>query len=497
MFADMQDDDWGGDSATADAWTPTGASTSDAALETLLQQVELQPAAAATTAKPKQHRGKQAIEAAPAPAAAASGGIELGFVGPCEDEWVLPNQFPSKVGGQPVWLHPAALGAPPPSFDAEAERALSSGLLAEAQLDALTDAIASGARSEMDVATELRALTGSQAAAPEQQQHAPICGACSRPMRFLLQFYCPRPELPHAFHRSLMLFCCGGRCLATPQGWRALRCNLPEDTPYYRPQSDGSYVAHGRELLAPPPLPPPTRPLLPQLWLSVGIEGDWRGWLSWYDASEEGRVAAMLQRYKEEELHGEGAGAGAAEGGGGGGGSGGAAAMAVEMAAGGEAEAGDVWDGGEAGSEAPSDAAVSATDDEDDDDDDEGFDQFQRRVSCWPEQVLRLGGARPLWMGKRGRAARPPPACERCGAPRAFEFQLMPQLLCSLESDDDFEAMAAAAQQAQGAHRRDVSEALDTLDWGTVAVYTCTASCAAPDGASAYAEEVCWHQPVE
>ena len=42
MFADLQNDDWG-DSSTADAWTPTGASNSDAALETLLQQVELQP----------------------------------------------------------------------------------------------------------------------------------------------------------------------------------------------------------------------------------------------------------------------------------------------------------------------------------------------------------------------------------------------------------------------------------------------------------------------
>ena len=100
-------------------------------------------------------------------------------------------------------------------------------------------------------------------------------------------------------------------------------------------------------------------------------------------------------------------------------------------------------------------------------------------------------------MGRRGRAPQPCPACERCGAPRAFEFQLMPQLLYSLETDDDFEAMAAAVQQAAGAHRRDVSGALDTLDWGTVTVYTCTASCAAPEGASPYAEEVCWHQPVE
>ena len=79
------------------------------------------------------------------------------------------------------------------------------------------------------------------------------------------------------------------------------------------------------------------------------------------------------------------------------------------------------------------------------------------------------------------------------GAPRAFEFQLMPQLLCSLEAEEgDLETLVAAAkaEEAGGASP-------DSLDWGTVAVYTCSASCAAAEGAAcAYSDEFVWHQLV-
>lgn len=197
----------------------------DADLEALLQQVALQPA----LAKPKSCKRATVSAASAAAEQAAPGGVELGFVSACDDEWLQPHQFPSKVGGEPVWLEPAAL---PPA-------------------------------------------------------EALACGTCSQPMRFLLQLYCPRPELPHAFHRSLMLFCCGGRCLDAPTGWRALRCNLPASTPYYQAQPDGSYAAIAREQLQPSfwqtkeralhSTSPSMRPALPQLWVSVGMEGDWRG----------------------------------------------------------------------------------------------------------------------------------------------------------------------------------------------------------------------------
>ena len=167
MFA--VDDSWGAP-AVPTPQESVPAREADADLEALLQQVALQPVVAS---KPKSSKRATAASAAGAPAAAeqaAAGGVELGFVSACDDdEWLQPHHFPSKVGGDPVWLAPAAL---PPA-------------------------------------------------------EALACGSCSRPMRFLLQLYCPRPELPHAFHRSLMLFCCGGRCLGASTGWRALRCDLP------------------------------------------------------------------------------------------------------------------------------------------------------------------------------------------------------------------------------------------------------------------------------
>ena len=141
-------------------------------------------------------------------------------------------------------------------------------------------------------------------------------------------------------------------------------------------------------------------------------------------------------------------------------------------------------------------AAAEAEETETEEDEDEGFDAFQRRVSVWPEQALRFcrsGGPteRPLWLSGKRRAP-PPPPCGRCGAARRFEFQVMPQLLCSLEAEEDLETLAAeAAAEAKG------GGSPDALDWGTVAVYTCSASCAAPEGAaSTYADEFVWHQPV-
>lgn len=78
----------------------------------------------------------------------------------------------------------------------------------------------------------------------------------------------------------------------------------------------------------------------------------------------------------------------------------------------------------------------------------------------------------PLWVSS-DKQPKPTdiPACA-CGAPREFEFQIMPQLLFFLKVD---------------------SKAKDALDWGTLVVYTCKESCG--DG-SKYAQEVVWVQPM-
>ncbi len=153
MFAE---ESWDDDVAAPAAAEPA-AGTSDADLEVLLAQCEVRQTAGPTapSAKPvsKQQAPATAPTNAPTPAAAAAAaaanGVELGYVSPCADAaWLRPEHFPSKVGGAPVWLLPERLPA--------AER--------------------------------LR------------------CGTCGRSMRFLLQLYCPRPELAHAYHRSLMIF---------------------------------------------------------------------------------------------------------------------------------------------------------------------------------------------------------------------------------------------------------------------------------------------------
>ena len=65
-------------------------------------------------------------------------------------------------------------------------------------------------------------------------------------------------------------------------------------------------------------------------------------------------------------------------------------------------------------------------------------------------------------------------------------------LFCLLTNGGDLEALVAAARaEAAG------SASPDSLDWGTVVVYTCSASCEAAAGAAcAYADEFVWHQPV-
>ncbi len=202
------------------------------------------------------------------------------------------------------------------------------------------------------------------------------------------------------------------------------------------------------------------------------------------------------------------------------------------------------------------------------------------RYSRWPDldnAVSRTNGERdddgddddigPLWITsdhrppKRssegvGKATFPPP-CQYCGAPRSFEFQILPQMLhyllhepgstsngdnpdenptrhvlteaqrailleakSKIESGMDLpegfreqhEAAVANARSAllgimgsDGAKRQKncTTEGVkEGLDWGIIAIYSCTASCG--DGRvcsldesslGAYREEVAWIQP--
>ena len=88
--------------------------------------------------------------------------------------------------------------------------------------------------------------------------------------------------------------------------------------------------------------------------------------------------------------------------------------------------------------------------------------RFLARVAREPAQVLRYKRrGRPLYVSRRLRTTRVAP-CERCGAPRSFEFQIMPQFLYFLN----------------------VEKNLRDLNFGTILVFTCDNSCDSPDFAT-------------
>ncbi|KAJ4947491.1 hypothetical protein JOQ06_009526 [Pogonophryne albipinna] len=96
--------------------------------------------------------------------------------------------------------------------------------------------------------------------------------------------------------------------------------------------------------------------------------------------------------------------------------------------------------------------------------------RFKKRIAPEPHQVVRYcRGGSPLWVSSQHIPSdQDIPPCT-CGAKRIFEFQVMPQLLNSLCVD------------STGA----------SIDWGTLAVYACSASCNNDDQ---YCPEFIWKQ---
>nr|ACH48183.1 uncharacterized MYND Zn-finger protein [Cyriopagopus schmidti] len=102
---------------------------------------------------------------------------------------------------------------------------------------------------------------------------------------------------------------------------------------------------------------------------------------------------------------------------------------------------------------------------------DKVFRKFQKRINLEPEQVLRYDRhGEPLWVSAESIPSQADiPLC-KCGARRLFEFQVMPQLLNYLSMDVP----------------------RDSVDWGTLIVYTCADSCTLAN--SAYIPEFLWKQ---
>ncbi|XP_069787766.1 programmed cell death protein 2 [Narcine bancroftii] len=325
------------------------------------------------------------------------GPVELGFVEPAAPERLVSSQFPSKVGGRPAWL----------------------SLL----------------------------LPG-----PELLE----CGGCAQPLVFLLQVYAPRE---HAFHRSLLIFCCTSPDCPN-RSFATLRSQLGRINEFYS---------------AEPQPEVPVRPI-PGLKLCrvCGASGpktcsrchrarycgkkhqvaDWkaghRAACSQPDESDDDGVSTLNILFPEFEL-----------------------VMELEDSEGEELQTcgelsatesvctSEVTEELELELEAMAKHATK---------EDRIFAKFKKRIAVAPDQVLRYcRGGSPLWVsGVNIPTNSDIPNCS-CGARREFEFQVMPQLLNQLKVDRLGESM----------------------DWGTLIVYTCTQSC---DPGNAYILEFIWKQ---
>ncbi|PHT93045.1 hypothetical protein T459_00927 [Capsicum annuum] len=104
-------------------------------------------------------------------------------------------------------------------------------------------------------------------------------------------------------------------------------------------------------------------------------------------------------------------------------------------------------------------------------DDKKSWASFQERISRTPEQVLRYyrdAVAKPLWPTSSGQPSKADiPKCNYCCGQRTFEFYHKYSYYFGVEND------------------------AQSLDWPTIAVYTCESSC---DGNVAYKEEFAWVQ---
>nr|XP_010918797.1 programmed cell death protein 2 isoform X1 [Elaeis guineensis]XP_010918798.1 programmed cell death protein 2 isoform X1 [Elaeis guineensis]XP_010918799.1 programmed cell death protein 2 isoform X1 [Elaeis guineensis] len=362
-------------------------------------------------------------------------GVTLGFVEkPKKPCFLLRHLFPSKAGGVPAWLDPVDL--------------------------------------------------------PREQ--ARICGFCGEPLEFLLQVYAPISEKESTFHRTLFVFMCPSMsCLLRDQHeqWRrdenprrslkVFRCQLPRSNPFYSsepPRRDGT-----------------DKPL------SIGAAlcswcGTWKGdkicsscrrtrycsekhqGMHWRSGHKNDCRQIITSSEASASIPGNNRG---------------------KLPAIGKATCSTLWPEYEIVIEdelafdtemcednSCATALVSKHDKIDEtfqllsdkfeaDDNKKSWASFEERIAKAPEQVLRYCRdlkVKPLWPLSVGRPSEAHlPKCNYCKGPLCYEFQIMPQLLYYFGVGND----------------------PDSLDWATIVVYTCVASC---EASVSYKEEFAWVQ---
>lgn len=275
-----------------------------------------------------------------------------------------------------------------------------------------------------------------------------------------MQVYAPIDNLSHAFHRTFFVFISPeGNRLSEPGAVRALRCQLPRKNPFYG--------------FHPPPLSETNPPPLTEEQLNhVRLQDPWwRKPKQQLEESERPNGVKCPPLFTEHELVVE---AEPEED----------AADSIIRTTSGQNQfdkSGEADNEGELPGEVLDvlEAATTPAQSQ--------FAEFSARIAREPAQVLRYcfeEGALPLCPGP---SPLPDPSsiplCQLCGAPRRFEFQIMPQLLNHLGID---------AEDESGP------------DFGTIAVYSCPNSCGVQGGGgssspsvpeSAYIDEWVWVEP--
>ncbi|KAI9023551.1 programmed cell death protein 2 [Phycomyces nitens] len=304
------------------------------------------------------------------------------------------------------------------------------------------------------------------------------CGNCDQPMALLVQLYTPEDQPLEAFHRTVYVFCCQkGSCIKKDwrKSFKVYRSQLPRENPYWPPPGDESEDEDAMDTDF-----TPKSFKAPSLCVICGLAGtkqcgrchsthycsrahqlvDWNEckhkMFCGKTPDESVERLRNAQVFGEKEIVSEPEGKEVEE-------------LEEEKYRKKIQEAGtveEVEDDVEY-DDAPVDSKVSV---------DDTFLQFQLRLQLNPDQVLRydrveydMPDREPLWVQK-DQKPESIPACEKCGGVRTFEFQILSTIL-------NFLAVSHTSE--------------DSLDWGSLYIYTCKHNCALTD---VFAAEYIWKQ---
>ncbi|XP_076830784.1 programmed cell death protein 2 isoform X1 [Brachyhypopomus gauderio] len=292
------------------------------------------------------------------------------------------------------------------------------------------------------------------------------CEKCQLPLVFLLQVYAPIVGYERSFHRTLYVFCCKTPACYTRNDSRCFkvyRSQLPRKNDFYSfnppPDEKPADLGDGRHLLS-------TGVKLCRRCGCPGQKACSRCHVVTY-CSKEHQVIDWKQRHKKECCNEASASSEVLD-----------SFVFPEWELVTEPEDLPVKDE-ESRSSGSQQVNYTSSDLEEreldsmalhESEDSKVFSKFKKRVATEPHQVLRYcRKGSPLWLSSEHVPSKGEvPKCQ-CGANRSFEFQIMPQLLNHLKVDQPDES----------------------IDWGTLVIYTCTDSC---DQGNKYSSEFIWKQ---